>query len=126
MRRLVATFAALSLLASGAGAAAALRGGPPPIPSVPGQWSHVELNTKIRRQPHTLILDRGRIMQASASQLVLRRNDGTNATIPLSAETIITFSRMIVTPNALKRGEYAVTMVVDGGAAARVKVTLRP
>jgi hypothetical protein len=93
---------------------------------VPGQWSHVELNTKIKREPHTLILDRGRILQASSSQLVLHRNDGTNVTIAISEDTIITFGRLTVTPNALKRSEYAVTMVVDGGPAARVKVSLRP
>ncbi len=126
MRRLVVTLAALSLLAFGAGAAAGRGGAPPPLPSVPGKWSHVEMNVTIRRVPHTLILDQGRIQQASAAQVLLHRADGTNVAIPLSPDTIIKFGRFTVGPNALKKGEYAVTMEVDGGAAVRVKVSLRP
>jgi hypothetical protein len=125
MRRLVATLAALSLLAF-AGAASGRRGAPPPLPDVPGNWSHVEMNVTIKKAPHTLILDKGRITQASSSQLQLRRADGTPVAIPLSSDTIIKFGRFTVGPSALKKGEYAVTMVVDGGAAVRVKVSLRP
>jgi hypothetical protein len=126
MRRPVAFLAVLSLLAFSAGAAAGQRGGPPPIPDIPGKWSHVDMNVTIKRVPHTLSLDKGRVVQASSSQLVLRRADDTNVTIALDSDTIIKFGRFTVGPNALKRGEYAVTMVVDGGAAVRVKVSLRP
>ncbi|HEY6961945.1 MAG TPA: hypothetical protein VI408_08680 [Gaiellaceae bacterium] len=75
----------------------------------------------IKRQPHTLILDQGRIVQASPTQLVLRHPDGTPATIQLSASTV-------VTPRTfqLRRGWWAVAMAVDGGPAVRVKATPRP
>ena len=124
MRRLVATLAALSLLACTSGAAAGVRGGPPPFPDLPGSWSHAEINVTIKRQQHTLILDRGRILQASAQQLVVHRSDGINVTIPLSSSTIVTPRRFTVF--TLHRGLYVTTMIVDDGPAVRVNVTLRP
>jgi hypothetical protein len=127
MRRFAVLIAVLSLLASSVGAAAVLRGAPPPpIPQIPGNWSHIEMNVTFRHQPHTLILDRGRITQAGATQLTLRRPDGTTTTIGLAPTTIIMFGRFKAAPNAVRRGAFAVTMSVDGGAAARVRLSLRP
>src|SRR6187397_1366123 len=59
MRRLAAMLSTLSLLACAGAAAGA--GAPPQIPKIPGKWSHVELNVVIKRVPHTLIVDRGKI-----------------------------------------------------------------
>jgi hypothetical protein len=127
MRRLAVTLAALSLLAFAAGAAIAMaaRGGPPPFPNIPGNWSHAEINVKIARQPHTLILDRGRIVSASDTQVTLREL-GTPTTIPLSSATMITFRSLSIQSADLRRGLYAETMRIDGGAAVRVRETLRP
>jgi hypothetical protein len=125
MRRLAAVLAALSLSASAAGAATGFRGGPPAFPYVPGSWAHVEINEKIQKQAHTVILDRGRIVSASATQLVLREL-GTNAVIPLSPTTIVTFRGITIATTDLKRGLYAEAMRIDGGAAVRVRETLRP
>ncbi|MGH2597387.1 MAG: hypothetical protein ACRDH7_15705, partial [Actinomycetota bacterium] len=101
-------------------------GGPPPFPKIPGNWAHAEINVKIKRQPHTLILDRGRIVQASATELTLRELGTSTAPIPLDGSTIIVFGRRKIGPNQLRRGLYAETMRIDGGAAVRVRVTLRP
>ena len=120
MRRLVATLAALSLFAT-AGIAGA--GGVPPFPRLAGAWSHAEINVKIRRSPHTLILDRGRIQELSDTQLTLRESDGTSVVVPLSTQTIVTLKRMRhPTIFVLKRNMNVLTMRIDDGAAVRVRV----
>ena len=116
--------AVLSLLAF-AGVAVAGRGGPPAFPALPGKWAHVEINERISRQPHTLILDRGRIVKATPTDLTLNEL-GTNVDIPLSPTTIIVFGRRKITAEQLRRGLYAETMRIDGGPAVRVRELLRP
>ena len=129
MRRLVVLTAALSLVAFAGTAAAGRAGGPPPFPQFVGAWSHAEINVTIRHQPHTLILDRGRLVQISATQLTLREADGTTQVVPLGPSTIFTGVR--VRRNAplrapLRRALFAETMRIDGGTAVRVRVSLRP
>ncbi len=118
--------AVFALLAGGAGAAQAKGGQPPQIPTVPGNWSHAEINVKIRGVPHTLILDRGRITQVSATQLTLREPDGSVVAVPMSPSTLIVFRGFGPRPVFLRRGLYAVAMRIDEGAAVRVRVTRRP
>ncbi len=124
MRRYLALFAALSLLATGT-AAAGLRGVPPQFPKFgqgSGCWAHAEINMKVKRHLHTVILDRGQITQATPTQIVLRECDGSSWTIPYDGQT--TFSG----PGQahLRRGLYAEAMRTDGGPAVRVRVTFRP
>ena len=127
MRRLVATIAALSLLACTAAAAAAVRGGPPPpFPSFPGVWSHAEVNVKIKRVPHTLILDRGVITQISRQQLTLREADNSTVTIQLSPSTLYTIGKRKVAFFRIRVGMSAQTMVIDDGPAVRVQAAVRP
>jgi len=126
MRRLAATIAVLSLSALASGAAiTAARGGPPAFPKIPGNWAHAEINVRIGKKPHTLILDRGRITQVSATQVTLREL-GTPVTIPLDANTLIVFRRATLKATQLRRGFYAETMEIDGGAAVRVRETVGP
>jgi hypothetical protein len=121
MRRLAAILAALSLLAT-AGIAGA--GGVPPFPHLAGAWSHAEINIKIKREPHTLILDRGRIRSLSNTQLTLRETDATPAVITISPRTIVTIKHVKhATIFMLRRGMNVETMSIDGGAALRVRVT---
>jgi hypothetical protein len=124
MRRLVTTLAVLSLIAF-AGTASAGRGGVPvpPFPHLPGTWSHAEINVTIRHVPHTLILDRGRIVQVNFSQLTLRERDGSLVVVPLSQSTIVGLGRVPATVFDLKKRMNAMTMRIDGGAAVRVRVT---
>jgi hypothetical protein len=123
MRRYLALFAALSLLAFAGTAAAGLRGMPPQFPQLAsGKWSHAEINVKINKHWHTLILDHGQITQVSPTSVTLRRFDGTPVTVTLDNKTIVSGERRAV----LRRGFYAETMEIDGGAAVRVRVTLRP
>lgn len=118
--------AALSLLAFAGAAAAGVRGGPPQFPRLAGRWSHAEINVTIRRQQHTLVLDHGQITKVAPTQLVLRRFDGTTATIPVGAGTVVTLASTPVSLSFLRKGEFAETMIVDDGAAVRVKATFRP
>ena len=121
MRRLALVLSALSLAVAGP-AAAGLAGKIPPIPRVPGLWSHVEINRKIGKTPHTLILDRGRIVLASPTQITLREL-GSPVVIPLSAETLVVIDGLPATPNDLRRRMSVVTMRIDGGAAVRVRAS---
>jgi hypothetical protein len=120
MRKLAALFAALSLLAC-AGAAAGAGGGPPQIPRIPGTWSHAEINVTIKRVPHTLIVDRGKIVEITNTQLTLRERDGSIVPIPLASQTIIMLDGRPAAVSNLRRRMTATTLRVDGGAAVRVR-----
>jgi hypothetical protein len=127
MRKLLVLAAVLSLVfATGAAARVVGPAKPPQFPSLPGNWSHAEINVKIKRVPHTLILDRGRIAQASPTQLKLRESDGNIVTIPLAPSTILTYRGALRRRMpALRRGFYVETMVIDAGPAVRVLVLRR-
>ncbi len=82
----------------------------------------MEINRKIGKTPHTLILDRGRIVQASATQITVREL-GSPVVIPLSPQTLVVIDRLPATPSDLRRRMAVVTMRIDGGAAVRVRAT---
>ena len=124
MRKLLATFATLALLAGAVAVAAGARSGLPPFPKLPGNWSHAEINVDVKGTPHTLILDRGRIVQANPSQLTLREADGSMVTVPLAPTTMYTWRGVGVRRQIVRRGLVAVTMRVDEGAAVRVRLSL--
>ena len=117
MRKTALVAAVLALAFAGTAVA-----GVPPIPRVPGEWSHVEINLKIRKTPHTLILDRGRIVQASATSLTLREL-GSTVVVPLSPTTLVVIDGLPATPGDLRRKMKVVTMRIDGGAAVRVRAS---
>ncbi|HZP72702.1 MAG TPA: hypothetical protein VFA97_04900 [Gaiellaceae bacterium] len=127
MRKLVALAMLVSMLGLVSGAVAGVKAKqPPPFPQLAGTWSHAEINVTIKKVQHTLILDRGRIIKVAPDSITLRAPDGTITQIPLTPTTIIMFRRVQVTTFALRRGLFAETMRIDGGAAVRVKLTLRP
>jgi hypothetical protein len=120
---------ALVLSLAGASAAAtrlpAAQPGVPNFPAVPGTWSQVNINLTIRRQPHTITLDRGRIIQISTAQLTLREPDGTQPVIPLTPTAIVKILGRPGTIYDLRKKEQAETMRIDGGPAVRIRVTSR-
>ena len=124
MRRLAIVLSAISLAAAGTAFAAGAAKVPPipPIPRVPGLWSHVEINRRIGKTPHTLILDRGKVLQASATQLTIREL-GSPVLVPLSAQTLVVIDGLPATPSDLRRKMTVVTMRIDGGAAVRVRAS---
>jgi hypothetical protein len=129
MKKLVCLLAALGLVAATAGVAAGARNAPPRFPKLQGNWSHIEINVKIKGAWHTLILDRGRIIVVTSSELTLRAPDGTKPTIPIGPQTLITFGRaeglgFRARPLVIRRGLFAETMRIDGGPAVRVRLAL--
>jgi hypothetical protein len=121
MRKLAVLLSALALACAGTALAGSVSK-IPPIPRVPGLWSHVEINRKIGKTPHTLILDRGRAIQASATQITIREL-GSPVPVPLSAQTLVVIDGLPATPNDLRRKMTVVTMRIDGGAAVRVRAS---
>jgi hypothetical protein len=125
MRKLACLLATLSLL-SLAGVASAKPSGPtPPFPRLPAGFTHAEINIKIHKELHTLILDRGRIARVSFGQLTLLESDGSRQLIPLSPQTIVQPFFLHLTAADLRRAMLVDTMRIDQGAAVRVRI-LRP
>jgi len=125
MRRAAAAAAAavIAVAVSPAAWAAARGQNPPPFPRLPGGWSHAEINVRIARQPHTLILDRGRLVMVGQAQVELLESDGSLVTVPLSPATIITVNGRPGAWFDLRRRMIGVTMRIDGGAAVRLRAT---
>jgi len=121
MRTFTAVLAVAFVLAVAAAALAA--GGVPGFPRLAGNWSHAEINVTFRHAPHTLILDRGRIVQAAPAQITIRHPDGTSVPIQIVRRTIITLDGFRVLPRALQRGDKVETMQVDQPPAVRVRAT---
>lgn len=121
MRKIIVTLVALMLLAC-TGAAMA-RGGPrvPAFPSLPGEWSHAEINVTIKRVPHTLILDQGRIKKVSRTEITLIEPDGTPAVVELLPRTIVQINGRRRSVSVLRRRMLVQTMRIDDGAAVRVR-----
>jgi hypothetical protein len=117
---LATLFAALVLVGSN-GAAAGVGGGPPQIPQIPGTWSHAEINVKIKKVPHTLIVDRGKITEITTTQVTLREQDGSIVVVPLTGQTIVTIDNRHAAISDLRRRMTITTLRVDGGAAVRVR-----
>ena len=123
MRRLAVTLAAFMTLAIAGTTAASGARGVPPFPHLGTSWSHAEINVRIGRQVHTLILDRGRIVQAGPAQITLREADGTLAVIALDDQTLVRIDSRPALTSDLRRKMTAQTMRIDGGAAVRVVAT---
>jgi hypothetical protein len=122
MRKLAVLFAALALLAC-VGSAAGAGGQPPQIPRIPGTWSHAEINVTIKKVPHTLIVDRGKITEITTTQVTVREGAGVNQPIPLNAQTMVTLDGKPATISSLRRKMTVTTLRVDGGAAVRVSAS---
>lgn len=122
MRRFAVILVSLSLLLAGSAAAATRGGGVPPFPKLGGAWSHAEINVRIGKQLHTLILDRGKIVQLAPDSLTLREADGTMQSIPVDSSTIVNGIGRVQTIADLKKKITVQTMRIDGGTAVRLRV----
>ena len=123
MRRLAALLVTLAFVGL-AGTAVAARQGPPAFPTLPAGFTHATVNVKIGKHLHTLILDRGKIVQIAPDQtaMTLLEADGTRVVVPLSPETIVMPARLALTIYDLRRALMVDTMRVDQGAAVRVRI----
>ena len=96
---------------------------PPPFPKISGQWSHVEINVTIRKVPHTVTLDRGRITQVSQTQITLREAGGVSVVVPIDQNTLVVVGRLAALTTDLKKKMDVETMRIDNGPAVRVRTT---
>jgi hypothetical protein len=94
---------------------------PPPFPPLAGGWSHAEINVVIGKQPHTLILDQGRVVTVTQGQLTLLEAGGIVVSVPLAPTTKIIVGGRPAQWSDLRRRMIAATMRIDGGAAVRVR-----
>jgi hypothetical protein len=104
--------------------------GPAAAADLPAGWWHAEINFAIARVPHTLVLDRGKIVSAAPASLTLREQDGSMVDIPVASSTQVTIAGRPAAVTDLRRGETAITRRIDGGPATnvtvRVAVRFRP
>lgn len=122
MRRLVATITVVFAAIAASTAVGARFPGLPPGTN----WSHAEVNVIVRRQPHTLVYDRGRIQTLSGTSLVLRELDGSLVTVEVSPTAVVTIDGQMGSLSGVRLPAAAVTLRVDGAAAVRVAVKSAP
>ncbi len=120
MRRfLTGAFVVIAAVAS-AGAAHAI------APNLPPGWSHAEINVIVKRVPHTLIYDRGRVQAVTPSSLTVREGDGSSVTIEISPSSRIRIAGRPASLAQVRRREIATILRIDGGAAVKVTVRVPP
>jgi hypothetical protein len=122
IRKVLAAAATAAALAASASAAGPFG----PVSSLPAGWSHAQINVVIHRQPHTLTYDRGRVVSVTPTLLILREPDGSLAQITVSPSTQVTIAGQPASLAEIRRGEQAITVSVDGAAAAAVRVRIPP
>jgi hypothetical protein len=123
VRKLAVIVTSLSLLACAGAAAGAAAQPPPQIPRIPGPWSHAEINVTIKKVPHTLIVDRGKISEITATQVTVREVAGVTVPVPLNTQTLVTLDGKPAAISSLRRKMTVTTLRVDGGAAVRVSAS---
>jgi len=125
MRKLLVVAASSIVLASGAlpGGAAAIN--VPPAPKLPAGWSRAQINVVIKRVPHTITYDHGRITAVSSTSLTLKEPDASVVTIAVNASTKVTIDGRPASIAQVKRSETATVASVDGGPAAQATVRTR-
>ncbi len=115
----------LRLMLAVVGAALAAASSAFGVTGLPPGWSHAEINVFINGQPHTLVLDRGRVRAVSPTGLVLRERDGSVVTIRLNARTKVRLDGIRTTIGAIQVRDQATTERIDGGAARSVHASSR-
>jgi hypothetical protein len=118
----LATVAVAALVFATAASAAQI----PRTPKLPAGWSHAAINIVIRRQPHTLTYDRGRVQAVTSSSLTIREQDGSVWTIDVAPNANVTINGRQAPLSQVRKQEIAVTVAVDGGPAVSVKVQIPP
>jgi hypothetical protein len=116
VRRLLFVVAA-ALLCSGSALAAN------PAASLPAGWSHAQVNVVgPRGVGHTWIYDRGRVQSVGSSSLTLSEPD-TTVTIQVAPDAVVKINGRFATLSAVRVGDKARTLGVDGKPAKQVLVT---
>lgn len=94
--------------------------------NLPAGWTHAEINYSVSRVPHTLVLDRGKVITVSPSSLTIREADGSSVQVALAPDTQVVVDGRPGPVTDIRRGATATTQRIDGGAARVVKVHIPP
>jgi hypothetical protein len=97
-----------------------------PLAGLPAGWSHATVNVLIKRQPHTLIYDRGRVVASTSSSLTLREGDGSVVVINVSPSAQVRIAGQPASLLQVRRLEIATTISIDGAPAITVRVQIPP
>ena len=118
VRRLLVVAVAAALLCSGSALAAN------PAASLPAGWSHAQVNVVGPRGiGHTLIYDRGRVQSVGSSSLTLLEPGGFAPTIQVAPNAVVRINGLLASLAAVRVGDKARTLGVDGKPAKQVLVT---
>ena len=118
VRRFLFVAVAAALLCSGSALAAN------PAASLPAGWSHAQVNVVgPRGVGHTWIYDRGRVQSVGSSSLTLYEQDATTVTIQIAPNAVVKINGRFATLSAVRVGDRARTLGVDGRPAKQVLVT---
>jgi hypothetical protein len=98
----------------------------PGLGSLPNGWTHAEINVTVGGTPHTLVLNTGRVQDASASSLTLREADGSVVVVPVSPSTQVVVNGQPGSIASVVPGALAMTLQVDGNPAQRVQANVPP
>jgi hypothetical protein len=89
--------------------------------TLPAGWSHAQVNVVIKHVAHTLIYDRGTVTRIAPGALTLKESDGTVNLIRIAPSAVVTLGGRPIPFSALRRGEFAQTVRVDGAPAESVR-----
>jgi hypothetical protein len=95
-----------------------------PLAGLPSGWSHATINVLIKRQPHTLIYDRGQVVAFTAGSLTLRERDGSVVVINVAPNAKVVIAGRPASLSQVRRLEIATTMSIDGAPATTVRVQI--
>lgn len=99
-----------------------------PTASLPGAWSHAQINVVgPHGRAHTQIYDRGRVQSLTSSSLTLKESDGSVVTIQVAGGAIVTIDGQPGSLSQIQPGYWAQTLGIDGLPAKRVSaITPKP
>ena len=90
--------------------------------TLPQGWSHAEINLILKKVPHTVIYDHGRVLSANGDSVTVREVDGSVVTLPIDAKTIIRSQGLPMAASGIHKGMGATSIRVDGGAAVLLRL----
>ena len=95
-----------------------------PTASLPGAWSHAQINVVgPHGRAHTQIYDRGRVQSLTSSSLTLKESDGSLVTIQVASGAIVVIDGQPGSLSQIQAGYWARTLGIDGLPAKRVSAT---
>ncbi len=92
-----------------------------PTASLPGSWSHAQINViGPHGRPHTQIFDQGRVQSVTPSSVTLKEMDGSVVTIQVAPDAVVIVNGRRGAFSQIQPGFSVRTLGIDGLPAKRV------